>query len=49
MFFTKDEIFSLPESAFVSIASVRNAIFERWACTVSEETAARILADYQSR
>jgi len=46
---TKNEVFSLSPESFCSVGVLCNAIFERFSCGVSPETAARIIRDYNAQ
>ena len=55
MYFTRDELFNLPDgvygntyatiSAYISVGTLCRAVYDRYHCSISEETAARVIHD----
>ncbi len=49
MFLTKDQILNFPAETYRSIYTLKLKISDTYACGISDETAARIIADYCSK
>lgn len=49
MYLTREEVFQLPPEAFKSVFDLCNAVYTKFACGISTETAARIIRDYNAR
>ena len=46
MYLTKEEVLNFPPECYISVFVISNAVFGRYACGISSETAQRIINDY---